>query len=154
MHFYFRATRINDGRQLYTADGASVVAGRRPPLLVVEVQILTRTCVSHAVYMSAGARARPARFGAGPKTYNTDPPLSDLTMLACVLQAAKTPSRNGGPFYGPNRGGPTFSNSLSKIKLRRNRVKNTPQGFTLLLSPLDYTCSVKGIFHTSTLGHM
>jgi hypothetical protein len=54
-------------------------------------------------------------------------------MLACVLQAAKTPSRNGGPFYGPNRGGPTFSNSRSKIKLRRNRVKNTPQGFTLLL---------------------
>jgi hypothetical protein len=78
-------------------------------------------------------------------TYNADPPLSDLTMLACVLQAAKTPSRNGGPFYGPNRGGPTFSNSRSKIKLRRNRVKNTPQGFTLLLSPLDYTCSVKGI---------
>jgi hypothetical protein len=78
-------------------------------------------------------------------TYNADPPLSDLTMLACVLQAAKTPSRNGGPFYGPNRGGPTFSNSRSKIKLRRNRVKNTTQGFTLLLSPLDYTCSVKGI---------
>jgi hypothetical protein len=57
-------------------------------------------------------------------------------MLACVLQAAKTPSRNGGPFYGPNRGGPTFSNSRSKIKLRRNRVKNTTQGFTLLLLPI------------------
>ena len=88
---------------------------------------------------SGSTRARgvdPPAKRQGPvarPTYNADPPLSDLTMLACVLQAAKTPSRNGGPFYGPNRGGPTFSNSRSKIKLRRNRVKNTPQGFTLLL---------------------
>jgi hypothetical protein len=88
---------------------------------------------------SGSTRARgvdPPANRQGPvarPTYNADPPLSDLTMLACVLQAAKTPSRNGGPFYGPNRGGPTFSNSRSKIKLRRNRVKNTPQGFTLLL---------------------
>jgi hypothetical protein len=88
---------------------------------------------------SGSTRARgvdPPAKRQGPvarPTYNADPPLSDLTMLACVLQAPKTPSRNGGPFYGPNRGGPTFSNSRSKIKLRRNRVKNTPQGFTLLL---------------------
>jgi hypothetical protein len=78
------------------------------------------------------------------RTYNADPPLSDLTMLACVLQAAKIPSRNGGPFYGPNRGGPTFSNSRSKIKLRRNRVKNTPQGFTLLLQEAEVAVACLG----------
>jgi hypothetical protein len=88
---------------------------------------------------SGSTRARgvdPPAKRQGPvarPTYNVDPPLSDLTILVRVLQAAKTPLRNGGPFYGPNRGGPTFSNSRSKIKLRRNRVKNTPQGFTLLL---------------------
>jgi hypothetical protein len=59
-------------------------------------------------------------------TYNADPPLSDLTMLACVLQAAKTPSRNGGPFYGPNRGGPTFSNSRSKLETQTLLSRTRP----------------------------
>ena len=54
-------------------------------------------------------------------------------MLACVLQEAKPRTS----VVSLERSQPwrlsTFSNSRSKIKLRRNRVKNIPQGFTLFL---------------------
>ena len=81
------STKIDhDGRQLYTADGASVVAGRRTPLLLVEVRIITCACVAHSLCVTVGpAPCKLSEPGQKP----TKPP----TRLTRVLRAAYVPAR-------------------------------------------------------------
>ena len=61
------------------------------------------------------------------------PSLSGQTMLACVLQAAKPPRTTAAPLQ-QQKAQRHILNLRSKTKLRRSRLKNTPQGFALSLS--------------------
>jgi hypothetical protein len=113
---------------------------------------------SHAVICASGnpSSRKGARHG-NITSENADPPLSGLTMLACVLQTAKPPAPPAPLFI--RRGGCRVITTLSfyfraveicqitstRDRCSRKMSNNQHEGLSALLSPLDYTCSSKGM---------
>jgi hypothetical protein len=70
--------------------------------------------------------------------------LAGLTMLACVLQTARTPFSPHFPFY-TEQWLQSDNDTFFLCSCSRNMSNNQPEGLSSLLSPLDYTCSSKGM---------
>ncbi len=114
----------------------------------VGVQQGLQACVPVAPWDKTESTAQtklPGRLLTGLLPHPIAVPLSDLTMLACVLQTA-TPSCLSLFFF--NRGceeDPTTF-LVRAVKLSCSRIKtmsNSILSFTSFLSPLDYTCASK-----------